>query len=54
MENNLRNQYQKTSLADLLGNMKFLLRKLEIRIYFTHVYSNIDKHLKWDDITREQ
>ena len=38
----------------LLGHMKFLLRTLKTRISFTHVYGHIDKHLDWEDMTKEQ
>ena len=34
--------------------MKFLLRTLETRISFTHVHDHMIKHLKWDNMIREQ
>ena len=40
--------------ADLLGHIKYLLRTLETRISFTHVYGHMDKHLDWEDMTKEQ
>ena len=34
--------------------MKYLLRTLETRISFTHVYGHMDKHLDWEVMNREQ
>ena len=34
--------------------MKYLLRILEARISFTHVYGYMDKHLDWEDMIKEQ
>ena len=45
---------ERTSSSRSLGHMQFLLRSLETRISFTHVYGHMDKFLKWDNMTREQ
>ena len=43
---------EKQVQVDLLGHMKYLLRTLQARISFTHVYGH-NKH-DWDDMTKEQ
>ena len=45
---------EKQVQVDLLGHIKYLLRTLETRISFTHVYGHMDKHLDWEDMTKEQ
>ena len=39
--------------ADLLCHIKFLLKTLDTRISFTHLYGHMDKHLDWEDMTKE-
>ena len=45
---------EKQVQADLLGHMQYLLRTSEATISFIHIYSYMDKHLDWEDMTREQ
>ena len=44
---------EKRVQADLFNHIKFLLRTVDTRISFTHVYGHMDKHLDWEVMTKE-